>query len=133
VVEARALGADAVLLIVAILDGGLLGEMLALVRSLDMAALVEVHDEGEVERALRAGTSVLGVNNRDLRTFAVDLDTTRRLRALVPPDRLVVSESGIHTPADVARLRAWGVDAMLVGESLVRSGDVAAKVRELLG
>jgi len=132
VVEARALGADAVLLIVAILDGGLLGEMLALAGSLGMAALVEVHDAPEVDRALAAGARIVGVNNRDLRTFEVDLETTRRLRALLPPECLVVSESGIHSRADVARLREWGVDAMLVGESLVRAGDVATKVRELL-
>jgi len=132
VVEARALGADAVLLIVAILDGGLLGEMLALAGSLGMAALVEVHDAAEVDRALAAGARIVGVNNRDLRTFEVDLETTRRLRALLPPECLVVSESGIHSRADVARLREWGVHAMLVGESLVRAGDVAAKVRELL-
>ncbi len=132
VVEARAIGADAVLLIVAILEGELLGELLSLATSLGLAVLVEVHDEPEVERALAAGARIVGINNRDLRTFRVDLAATGRLRALIPPECLVVSESGIGSPSDVARLREWGVDAMLVGESLVRAGDVAARVRELL-
>ena len=132
VLEARALGADAVLLIVAVLDGGLLQELLDLTASLGMAALVEVHDAVEVEAALKAGAGMVGINNRDLRTFDVDLETTRLLRPLVPPECVVVSESGIHARDDVARLRDWGVDAMLVGESLVRAGDVARKVRELL-
>ena len=130
--EARALAADAVLLIVAILDGGLLAEMLDVARVLGLAALVEVHDEAEVERAVAAGARIVGINNRDLRTFRVDLETTRRLRGRIPAGRLVVSESGIHSQADVTRLREWDVDAMLVGESLVRAGDVAAQLRELL-
>lgn len=133
VVEARAIGADAVLLIVAILEDAVLRELLGLARALGMAALVEVHDAAELDRALVADATLIGVNNRNLRTFEVDLETTRRLRARIPRGRLVVSESGIHSPADVGRLREWEVDAMLVGESLVRSGDVAAKARELLG
>ena len=130
--EARASGADAILVIVAILEDWLLAELLALARDLGLAALVECHDALEVERALAAGAEVIGLNNRDLRTFRIDLETTGRLRPLVPAGRLVVSESGIHAAADVARLRGWQVDAMLVGEALVKSGDVAATVRELL-
>jgi indole-3-glycerol phosphate synthase len=132
VVEARAVGADAILLIAAILDDVLLAELRALADSLGMAALVEVHDEREVERTLEADARLIGINNRDLRTFRVSLQTTGRLRPLVPSDRLVVAESGIASPSDVRYLRDLGVDAMLVGESLVKAGDIAAKVRELL-
>lgn len=132
VYEARAAGADAILLIVAILDQALLAEFLGLATELEMAALVEAHDEAEVDRALAAGAAVIGINNRDLRTFTVDLATTEKLRRLIPADRVVVSESGIGTPADVARLAGWRVDAMLVGESLVTSGNVAEKIGELL-
>lgn len=133
IVEARVAGADAVLLIVAVLGDNELKRLLAETRSYRMEALVEVHDEVEVERALKAGARVIGVNNRDLRTFAVDIATTARLRPLVPADCVLVSESGIHTPADVRRLKEMGVDAMLVGESLVtaRPEERLAKVREL--
>lgn len=130
--EARAAGADAVLLIAAILRADDLSALRELAESLGMAALVEVHDEPDVVRALAAGARLVGINNRDLRTFRVTIDTTARLRPLVPPDRLVVAESGIRTREDVQRLRDLGVDAMLVGESLVTSGDVESKVRELL-
>lgn len=132
VYEARAAGADAALLIVGILDDGLLRELHRLVGELGMAALVEVHDERELERALKADARIVGVNNRDLRTFHVDLATTGRLRPLIPDDCVVVAESGIHTRAHVEQLQEWGVDAMLVGESLVTSGDIAGKARELL-
>ena len=133
VLEARAAGADAVLLIAAILPRSSLVALRELAEYLGMAALVEVHDEREVDRALGGGASLVGINNRDLRTFQVSLETTARLRPLIPADRLVVAESGIHTRDDVRRLRDLGVDAMLVGEALVKSGDVGAKVRELLG
>ena len=133
VLEARAAGADAVLLIAAILPRSALVALRELAEFLGMAALVEVHDERELERALAAGARLVGINNRDLRTFRVSLETTARLRPLVQPDRLVVAESGIHTREDVQCLRDLGVDAMLVGEALVTSGDVAGKVRELLG
>lgn len=119
VVEARVAGADALLLIVAVLGDGALRNLLQETKHYGMTALVEVHNEQEVERALTAGAQVIGINNRDLRTFAVDLQTTARLRALVPADRVIVSESGIHTPDDVRRLRDLRVDAVLVGESLV--------------
>jgi indole-3-glycerol phosphate synthase len=130
--EARVYGADAVLLIAAILDRELLAELLALARTLDMECLVEVHDEEEMERALAADAQVIGINNRDLRTFEVDLAVSERLRPLIPRDRVVVAESGIHTRADVQRLRALGVNAVLIGEALVTAEDPAAKIRELL-
>jgi indole-3-glycerol phosphate synthase len=133
VYEARAAGADAVLLIVAALSDNDLEALHRLVQKLGMTALVEVHDEAELERALKIEPQVVGVNNRDLRTFEVDLETTARLRTLIPADIVLVAESGVHTPADVARLADIGADAMLVGESLVRAADVGGKVRQLVG
>jgi indole-3-glycerol phosphate synthase len=130
--EARAYGADAVLLIAAILKPKLLARLLALARTLGLECLVEVHDEEELERALAADAQVIGINNRDLRTFAVDLAVSERLRPLIPEGRLVVAESGIHTRADVERLRALGVNAVLIGEALVTAGDPAGKIEELL-
>lgn len=132
VYESRACGADALLLIVAILEEGQLGRLLSLSHELGMECLVEAHHEGEVEVALRSGASVIGINNRNLHTFAVDLATTQRLRRLIPRDRIVVSESGIRGRDDVQRLRGWGVDAVLIGEALVTSPDIAATMRELL-
>jgi len=131
--EARAYGADALLLIVAALDDTLLRNLLDLTETLGMEALVEVHDEAELDRALAAGAAVVGVNNRDLRTFMVDLATTERVAArLAGCDRpVLVSESGIGSAADIARLRAHGVDAILVGEGIVTAPDIAAKVQEL--
>lgn len=131
--EARAAGADAILLIAAALAPGALAALAALAADLGLAALVEVHAEDELEAALRCPRALIGINNRDLRTFAVDLATCERLAPLVPPGRLVVAESGIHGPADVARLRAAGIHAFLVGEHLVRAPDPAAAVRELKG
>jgi len=130
---ARAAGADALLLIVAVLSDRELRSLLAETERLHMQALVEVHDESDVARGLAAGARIIGVNNRDLQTFAVDLATTERLRPLVPPEVIFVAESGIHTPDDVRRLRDLGVDAMLVGESLVKAAPAArpARVREL--
>ena len=130
--EARCHGADAVLFIAAILKPGLLAELIALARSLGMTALVEVHDEPELERALMAEAGLIGINNRDLRSFEVDLATTERLRPLVPPDRTVVAESGIFSRVDVERLQALGVHAVLIGEALVTAPDPAAKIRELM-
>jgi indole-3-glycerol phosphate synthase len=135
VYEARAYGADALLLIVAALEDGPLARLLELTYALGMQALVEVHDEPELDRALAAGARIVGVNNRNLHTFATTLDTTRAVAARLPAhDRpLLVSESGIFTPAHVAQVRAWGADAILVGEALVTAPDTAALVRELAG
>jgi len=130
--EARAYGADAVLLIAAVLDSALLAELLALARTLGLECLVEVHDEWELERALAADAQIIGINNRDLRTFEVDLAVSERLRPLIPEDRVVVAESGIHTRADVERLRALGVNAVLIGEALVTADDPGAKIGGLL-
>lgn len=131
--ESRALGADAVLLIVAILSRGELHDLLALSRELGLACLVEVHTEAELEVALGAEADLIGLNNRDLHTFRTTLDTTFRLRPLVPAGRIVVSESGISTREDVQRLAEVGVEAILVGEALLRAADIGAKVRELVG
>jgi indole-3-glycerol phosphate synthase len=131
VYEARTAGADVVLLIVAVLEDGALDNLLGLTRSLGMEALVEVHDEDELSRALRVSPRVIGINNRDLRNFTVSLSTTERLCTQVPDGVFVVSESGIFVQSDVARVAAAGADAVLVGEALVTAKDVAAKVREL--
>lgn len=132
VYEARAAGADALLLIVAILGDALLADLLALAAGLGLGTLVEVHDQAEVDRALRAGAEVIGINNRDLRDFTISLETTARLRPLIGAGKVVVSESGIHTAEDAAAVRAMGADAILVGESLMMTGDITAKMRELL-
>jgi indole-3-glycerol phosphate synthase len=131
VLEARAYGADAVLLIVAALDATRLRELLELARSLGMEALVEVHTEAEVAAAMEAGARVVGVNHRDLTTFEVDVGLTERLRPAVPKEVAVVAESGIHTAADARRMREAGADAILVGEALMRAPDPAATLREL--
>ena len=132
VYESGAYGADALLLIVAILSRDQLTELLSLSHSLGLQCLVEVHDEAELESAVSSGAKIIGINNRDLSTFSVDLTITKRLRPLVPADRIVVSESGIRSRADVQRLRKWGVDAILVGEALVTADDIAAKMGEFL-
>lgn len=133
VAESRALGADAILVILAMVDDALAADLIAAARSLGMDALVEVHDENEMLRAGRLGADLVGVNNRDLRSFTVDLANTERLAALAPPGALLVTESGIFTAADAARLESCGARAMLVGESLMRQADVAAATRALLG
>lgn len=132
VYESRAYGADALLLIAGILSQGQLKELVSLSRSLGLRCLVEVHSEGEVERVVLSEAEIIGINNRDLRTFAVDINTTRRLRPLVPKEKIVVSESGIKSRKDIEKLRKWGVDAVLVGEALVTANDVRAKMKELL-
>jgi indole-3-glycerol phosphate synthase len=131
--EARAAGADAVLLIVAALERERLQELMAVASDLGMDSLVEVHDEDEVEAAVDAGAEVLGINNRDLHSLEVDLDTTFRLLADVPAGTVVVAESGITRHDDVERLERAGVDAILVGEALMRADDPVRAVRELLG
>jgi indole-3-glycerol phosphate synthase len=133
VFSARAVGADAVLLIVAVLDDGALHDLQALARSLSMHAVVEVHSEEELDRALRAGAIIIGINNRDLTKMKTDKETTVRLRSLIPDGRVVISESGIESRADIDELRRLGVDAALVGEALLRAPDLDAKVRELSG
>jgi len=129
--EARAQGADAVLLIVAALAPLRLGELLAASRGLGLQALVEVHSEAEVETALSAGAALVGVNHRDLMTFQVDLGLSERLRPLVPESVVLVAESGIHDAAAARRMLEAGVDAILVGEALMRAADPAEKLGEL--
>lgn len=133
VLEGRSAGADLILLIVRILEDTLLRDLIAMVQGLGMAALVEVHDEAELERALGAGARIVGINNRDLSTFTTDLETTLRLLERLPDDVLVVSESGIRTPGDVDRLGRGGVAAVLVGEALLRAEDPSARAAELVG
>jgi indole-3-glycerol phosphate synthase len=132
VAQSRALGADAILVILAISDDALAGELMAEADRLGMDVLVEAHDAAEVDRAVAVGARLIGVNNRDLRTFVTDLAVTERLAARIPADRLLVTESGIAAPADIARLAAAGARAMLVGESLMRQTDVKAATRALL-
>lgn len=133
VLEARAYGADSLLLIVASLDDATLGRLMAASRSLGMEPLVEVNSAAEMERAIAAGATLVGVNNRDLRTFKVDLATTDRLAGMVPADILLVALSGISTRADVERFQAAGARAILVGEALMAAAEPGAKVRELVG
>ncbi|MBX6394343.1 MAG: indole-3-glycerol phosphate synthase TrpC [Alicyclobacillaceae bacterium] len=131
--EARWLGADAVLLIAAILPDERLGRFMEAAEALGMTPLVEVHSEEEMDRAVAAGARTIGINNRDLRTFHVDLKTTERLARRAPADALLVSESGIFTPEDVRKVRDAGAGAILVGESLMRQEDVVRGVRALVG
>ena len=132
VVEARALGADAVLLIMAALEDGQAAELEAAASELTLDVLIEVHDEAEMGRALRLRSPLIGVNNRDLKTLEVNLATTERLAPLVPPGRLLVCESGIASAADIQRMRGIGAACFLVGESLMRHADVTAATQALL-
>jgi len=132
VYESRAYGADSLLLIVAILTPEKLEALLGLSHELGMSCLVEVHNETELEVALRSEAKVIGINNRDLETFTVDLNTTERLRPLIPRDRMVVSESGVNDRSDMEKLKKWGVDAVLIGESLMSAPNIAIKMKELL-
>ena len=131
--EAKLLGASAVLLICAILDDVQLKEYLAICDGLGLSALVEAHDDAEVDRALKAGAHILGVNNRNLKDFTVDTASSRRLRSRIPQNVLFVSESGVKTAEDVAQLAAIGADAVLIGETLMRAPDKTAKLQELKG
>lgn len=132
VLEARALGADCILIILAAVDDKTAQGLAEAARDLDMDVLAEVHDEPELARALKLDTPLIGINNRDLKTFATTLATTMRLAPLVPSNRIVIAESGIFTHADLERLAAAGISAFLVGESLMRQEDVAAATRALL-
>ncbi len=131
--QAKLLGASAVLLICSILSPSQLREYLSLCDELGLSALVEAHDEAEIQMALTAGARIIGVNNRNLRDFTVDTQNSARLRKLLPPDVLFVSESGVRSAEDVASLRKIGADAVLIGETLMRAEDKAAKLRELKG
>ena len=131
--EAKVLGASAVLLICSILTPAQLRDYQAVCDGLGLSALVEAHDEGEVEMALAAGARIIGVNNRNLKDFTVDTENSLRLRAMIPPSVLFVSESGVKTPADVENLRDVGADAVLIGETLMRAADKKSKLSELRG
>ncbi len=130
--ETRAMGADAMLLIVAALEDAALKDLSALGRELGLSVLVEVHDQDELDRALAVPGDLIGINNRDLHRFVTDLETSLRLAPQVPDGRLVISESGIHTPADIARLRADGIGAFLIGESFMRQPDPGVALAELI-
>ncbi|MFQ6044243.1 MAG: indole-3-glycerol phosphate synthase TrpC [Candidatus Poribacteria bacterium] len=130
--QARASGADAILLIAAILGLGIMQTFLRIAHSLDLDCLVEVHTESELKKVLDTEAQIIGINNRDLKTFQTSLDTTVRLRKLIPQDKVVVSESGIHSHQDVKMLQKCGVNAILVGEALMRSADINAKIKELM-
>jgi indole-3-glycerol phosphate synthase len=131
--EAKVLGAAAVLLICAILKADALAEYIALAHGLGLSALVETRDEHEIETALASGARIVGVNNRDLKTFEVDVTVSERLRKSVPPGVLFVSESGIRSPEDISRLREIGADAALIGETIMRSADKRAEISRLRG
>lgn len=131
--ESRAYGADALLLIAGILTLEQLKDLLSLSHSLGLKCLVEVGNESDLEKAILSQAEIIGINNRDLNTFNVDLETTRRLRPLIPKDKVVVSESGIKTRQDMEKLEQWRIDAALVGEALVTADNVSGKIRELLG
>lgn len=131
--EAKVIGADAILLICAVLDTKTIKEYIKIADELGLSVLVEAHDECEIDSALEAGARVIGVNNRNLKTFEVDINTSARLRAMVPRDRVFVSESGIRTAQDISVLRQNGTNAVLIGETLMRSGNIVQELKQLRG
>jgi indole-3-glycerol phosphate synthase len=133
IVESRALGADCVLLIMAALEDGMAAELESLAHELGMDVLIEVHDRAELQRALRLKSRLIGINNRNLKSLSVDLKTTEELASDIPAGRLLVSESGLYTTADLDRMARVGARCFLVGESLMKQQDVAAATRALLG
>ena len=132
VYESRAYGADALLLIIAILSQEQFKELLSIGHSLGLKCLVEVHNETEVERALLSRAEIIGINNRDLSTFTADINTTGQLRPLIPWQKIVVAESGIRSRNDIEKLKGWGVDAVLIGEALVTANNILTKMKELM-
>ena len=130
--ESCAYGADALLLIASVLSREQLKELLKLSQQLGLSCLVEIHNEKEAETALHIGAEIIGINNRDLDTFTVDIDTTQRLRSLIPNDRIVVSESGIKSRRDIEKLKGWRINAILVGETLITSGNIPNTMRGLI-
>lgn len=131
--QAKLMGADAVLLICSILDAATVARYLEICAQLGLAAVVEAHDESEISDAVSAGAGIIGVNNRNLKDFSVDIGNSGRLRSLVPPDRVFIAESGIKTPEDIEALRLEQVDAVLIGETLMRASDKGAMLRSLRG
>ncbi|MBR0102962.1 MAG: indole-3-glycerol-phosphate synthase, partial [Selenomonadaceae bacterium] len=129
--QAKVMGADAVLLICAILDTATLEKFLGVCDELNLAALVEAHDAQEIQSAVAAGAEIIGVNNRNLKNFSVDFTNAARLRELIPPEKIYVAESGVKTPADVATLKRIGADAVLIGETLMRVADKRAELQRL--
>ena len=132
VYESRLYGADAILLIVAALDSTILRELLELAHSLDMDAIVEIHDEGELDKAIESGSKIIGINNRDLKTFDVSLETSFRLCKLIPRGKIVVSESGISSSDDIKRLKSAGINVLLIGETFMRAPEPGEELRRLL-
>jgi indole-3-glycerol phosphate synthase len=132
VYESRFYGADAILLIVAALDSTILRKLLELAHSLDMDAIVEIHDESELDKAIEAGSKIIGRNNRDLKTFDVSLDTSLRLCKLIPKEKIVVSESGISSSDDIMRLKSAGINVFLIGETFMRAPEPGEELRKLL-
>jgi indole-3-glycerol phosphate synthase len=130
--ESRFYGADAILLIVAALESTILRELLELAHSLDMDAIVEIHDQRELDKAIEAGSKIIGINNRDLRTFAVSLETSLRLCRLIPREKIIISESGIGSSEDIKRLRAAGISVLLIGETFMRAHSPGEELRKLL-
>ena len=133
VYESAAYGADAILLIASVLEEGQLAKLICLSGDLGMDCLVETHNENEINKAICSGAQIIGINNRDLRSFTIDVDITMRLKPLIPENRITVSESGIENRAQVLKIKRWGIDAILVGKALAASSDVKSKIKELIG